>query len=245
MNDTRDDDGEAMRHAALTLGLVLGIGLLGGQRAEAQMFNKRSGSSVLAQDPLGTSAGGSGSATGGVGTLNFNERFIRGNRRSDTFVGGDARDRKGFVGSQQGGQTGRVRPVVIVPRSSAPDANRTASAARRTRSGVYEPRLSIAFDVTRPAEEEVAQNLVRLLTASPGFQSTDRIEVSVAGAIATLRGEVASERDRSLAERLILFEPGIDSVRNELKVTRPSQAPGEYLPPPAPKDRKKPATGSR
>jgi hypothetical protein len=111
---------------------------------------------------------------------------------------------------------------------------------------VYEPRLSIAFDVTRPTEEVVAQNLVQLLAASPGFQSAVRIEVSVAGAIATLRGEVASERDRSLAERLILFEPGIDSVRNELKVTRPSQAPGEYLPsPPAAKEQKKPATGSR
>ena len=235
-----------MRHAVLILGLMIGIGVLGGQWTEAQMFSRRSGSSVLSQDPLGTSGGGSGSATGGVGTLNFNERFIRGNRRSDSFVGGDARDRRGFVGSQQGGQTGRVRPVVIMPRSSAPDANRTASAAGRTRSGVYEPRLSIAFDVTRPTEEAVAQNLVHLLMASPGFQSGGRIEVSVAGATATLRGEVASERDRSLAERLILFEPGIDSVRNELKVARLPQAPGEYLPPqPAPKDPKKPATGSR
>ena len=210
------------------------------------MFSRRSGNSVLAQDPLGTSAIGTGGATGGVGTLNFNERFIRGNRRPDSFVGGDSRDRKGFVGSQQGGQTGRVRPVVTTPRSSAPNANRTGASAGRTRSGVYEPRLAVAFDVTRPTEEAVAQNLVRLLAASPGFPSAGRIEVSVAGAIATLRGEVASERDRTLAERLILFEPGIDSVRNELKVTRPPQARGEYLPAlPAPKDQKTPATGPR
>jgi hypothetical protein len=234
-----------MRHAAFNLGLMVVVWLLAEQGVQAQMFNQRSGKSVLAQDPLGTSDGGAGGTTGGVGTLNFNERFIRGNRRAGSFVGGDSRDRKGFVGSQQGGQTGRVRPVVTTPRGSAPDANRTGSAAGRTRSGVYEPRLSIAFDVTRPAEEAIAQNLARLLAASPGFPSTSRIEVSVEDATATLRGEVASERDRTLAERLILFEPGIDSVRNELKVTSRPQAPGEYLPPlPTAKDRKKAATGS-
>jgi len=235
-----------MRHLALGFGLMVAVWLLAEQGAEAQSFSRRSGTSVLAKDPLGTSDAGSSSATGGVGTLNFNERFIRGNRRTGSFVGGDSRDRKGFVGSWQSEQTGRVRPVVITPRSSAPDANRTASAARRTRSGMYEPRLSVAFDVTRPTEEAVAQNLVRLLAASSAFPPTSRIEVSVADATATLRGEVASERDRTLAERLILFEPGIDSVRNELKVKRPLQAPGEYLPPlPAPKDQKKSATGPR
>jgi hypothetical protein len=163
--------------------------------------------------------------------LNFNERFIRGNRRAGSFVGGDSKDRRGFVGSQQG-QAGRVRPTVARPRMSvAPDANRTAASTGRSRSGVYEPRLSVAFDVARPPEEAVAQDLTRLLQSSPAFQSTSRIEVSVADGIATLRGEVASERDRSLAERLVLFEPGIDSVQNELKVRPASRSPADYLPP--------------
>jgi hypothetical protein len=70
--------------------------------------------------------------------------------------------------------------------------------------------------------------------------------VSVEGATATLRGEVASERDRTLAERLVLFEPGIDSVRNELKVRSPSKGPAEYLPPPpSPTNPKPAASGSR
>jgi len=235
-----------MRHTAFNLGLIVAVGLIAEQAAQAQMFNQRSGKSVLAQDPLGTNEGGTGGAAGGVGTLNFNERFIRGNRRTDSFVGGDSRNRKGFVGSQQGGQTSRARPVVTTPRGSASDANRTASVAGRTRSGMYEPRLSIGFDVTRPTEEVIAENLARLLAASPGFPSTSRIEVSVEDATATLRGEVASERDRTLAERLILFEPGIDSVRNELKVKRPSSIPGEYLPSlPTSKDPKKTATVPR
>lgn len=234
-----------MRHAPYALGLAVVAWLLLGSGAQAQMFGSRGGS-VLAQDPLKTNQGSSASATGGVGTLNFNERFIRGNRRTGNFVGGDSRDRRGFVGSQQGGQTTRSRPVITTPRSAAPDANRTASAARRGRSGMYDPRLSIAFEVTRPTEEEVAESLARLLTASPGFQSANRFEVSVEGGIATLQGEVASERDRTLAERLILFEPGIDSVRNELKVKRPPQIPDGPRPSlPAPKTPQKPAAGSQ
>ncbi len=234
-----------MRHVSWCLGLTCVAWALAGADVQAQMFGSRSGS-VLAQDPLRTSQGGSAGATGGVGTLNFNERFIRGNRRAGNFVGTDSRDRRGFVGSQQGGQTTRSRPVITTPRSAAPDANRTASAARRGRSDVYDPRLSIAFDVIRPSEAEVAESLARLLSSSPGFQSSNRFEVSVEGGIATLRGEVASERDRTLAERLILFEPGIDSVQNELKVNRLPPIPAEPRPsPPEPKTPQKPVSGSQ
>jgi hypothetical protein len=209
-------------------------------QADAQMFGSRSLGG-------GLSASSQGTDVGGVGTLNFNERFIRGNRRAGSFIGGDSRDRRGFVGSLQGGQAGRSRPTINRPRLSlAPDANRTAPPAGRSLSGVYEPRLSVAFDVTRPSEEAVAQDVTRLLQASPEFQWTSRIEVSVAGRVATLRGEVASERDRALAERLVLFEPGIDSVRNELKVKSPSRAPGEYVPPGAfPPEQKPRQSGSR
>ncbi len=223
-----------MKPVAFTIGLVIASWLFAAQ-VQAQMFGSRSAGGGLGGNSQGTDVGG-------VGTLNFNERFIRGNRRSGSFVGGDSKDRRGFVGSQQGGQTGRARPTISRPRpSSAPDANRTAAAAGRSHSGLYEPRLSVAFEVTRRSEEAIAEDLARLLEASPGFHSTSRIEVSVAGAIATLRGEVASERDRTLAERLILFEPGIDSVRNELKVKPPSQGPAEYLPP----DQKRRASGPR
>jgi hypothetical protein len=40
--------------------------------------------------------------------------------------------------------------------------------------------------------------------------------VSIEGRTAVLRGSVASDQARLLAEQLILLEPGIDSVRNEL-----------------------------
>ena len=184
--------------------------------ANAQMFGKRTMGSVLSQDRLGSSAG--------TGMLNFNERFIRGNRRSGNFVGTDSRDSRGFVGSQQGGERGRARSATSGLRiQSAPDANRTASASIQRRSGPYQPQLSLGFETTRPSEQSAAEMLLAQLESLPGFHPTGPIEVLVEGGKATLRGEVASERDRSLAERLALFEPGIDAVRNELKV-RPAPA---------------------
>ena len=226
-----------MKFAGFTIGLALAW--LFAAQAQAQFSGSRAGGSVLAQDPLGKE-------TNAAGTLNFNERFIRGNRRPGAFIGGDSRSRRGFIGTQQGGQAGRSRPAISGTRlSTAPDANRTGTRAGQSRSDPYAPRLSVAFDVTRPSDQAVAQGLTRQLLASPEFHSTDRIGVSVEGAIATLRGEVASERDRSLAESLVLFEPGIDSVRNELKVRSPSKSPAEYLPAPAPTAPKPAAGGSR
>lgn len=213
----------------LSVCLACLVWLLAVEGLQAQMFGSRPAGSVLSNNALGT-ADTSG-VTGGVGSVKFNERFIRGNRRPGDFVGRDARERKGFVGTQQGGQSRRARPVVTGRVQGAPDANRTASHPGAHGSGPAEPRLSVAFPVTPPTGEEVAASLARQLQASPGFQATSRIEVSVEDGRATLRGEVASARDRTLAEQLALFEPGIDSVRNELKVKPRPPSPQPYLPP--------------
>lgn len=73
----------------------------------------------------------------------------------------------------------------------------------------------------------------RLEKALPGG-SSNRIAVSVAGDAAIVRGAVASERDRKLAELMLLFEPGIDRVQNLLEV-RPADEP-KLPPPPDPAD---------
>jgi len=212
---------------SICLGCV--IWLFACESLHAQMFGSRSGRSILSDNPLGTPEATS-NVTGGVGSVKFNERFIRGNRRAGDFVGRDTRERKGFVGTQQGGQSGRARPAVTGTIHAAPDANRTGSHPHASASGPSEPRLSIAFAVTPPTGGQLATSLARQLQASPGFQATGRIAVSVANGIATLRGEVASARDRAMAEQLALFEPGIDSVRNELKVRPPPPSLQPYLP---------------
>jgi hypothetical protein len=75
---------------------------------------------------------------------------------------------------------------------------------------------------------------VRLEKALPG-SSTNRFAVSVAGTEATVRGAVASARDRKLAELMLLFEPGIDRVQNLLEV-RPGDEPEALPSPPNPAD---------
>jgi osmotically-inducible protein OsmY len=95
---------------------------------------------------------------------------------------------------------------------------------------MYEPRLRVGFDVPQPVEGEVQAQLTNLLRSCPHLRQTSPIEVLLEGRTATLRGAVASERDRILAQQLILFEPGISQVKNELTV-RPADSPPPSPPP--------------
>jgi osmotically-inducible protein OsmY len=52
------------------------------------------------------------------------------------------------------------------------------------------------------------------------------MEVSIENGVATLRGVVATDDDRRLAERLARLEPGIRRIDNQLTLA----APGESRP---------------
>ncbi len=183
------------------------------------------------------SAGGSQSGTGsGLGQLHGNERFLRGNRQRGEFVGSDLRNRRHFIGSQQGRAAGYVRPATSGTRFSTAGSagfNARAGSSRRA-SELYSPSLEIAFDVAPPAARELSSDLTRRLKATPGIHPASRIEVWVEGRTAILRGEIASERDRMLAEQIVLFEPGISAVQNDLERKRPSAGPDGWRPSPPP-----------
>ena len=180
-----------------------------------------------------------------AGTITSDRRFLRGQRDRTDFVGGS--DTDSFVGAAQGRTEGTVtsstvglreeaRRVVNVPRGPQPA------------TGKYLARLVPAFEVGDrpglPARQEPLQNRFRepahSQTARSGNQTDRRIpdrktadatggrrhqrrlrasiEVSVEGRVATLSGVAASEHDRQLAELLAGFEPGIDSVNNQIQV---------------------------
>ena len=194
------------------------------------MFGSRSlGSSLSRRTPLGSS---------GVGAIGGSERYVRGNRRETNFVGVDSRDIRGFVGSQAGSSSGRIRSAVSGLRiETAPDANRPGRQTSQSRTGMYRPRLSVDFGFPPLSSEQVSTNLTRQLEISltrhlVSAFSIDQIrliEVSLEGQKATLRGEVSSEREWKLAELLALFEPGISEVQNEL-IVKPPAPPGEGPP---------------
>jgi len=103
---------------------------------------------------------------------------------------------------------------------------------------MYQPMLEIGFELPNRAEN-VSSEWTRHLQASPAIRQGSWIEVSVEGRTAILRGQVVSESDRALAEQLVLFEPGISAVQNDLQVKPPAPKPGTSLPylPPVPVDR--------
>jgi hypothetical protein len=160
-------------------------------------------------------------------------RFVRGNRAAADFVGTDTGETQQFVGRQQAGLGEEIRSAIDeLEVELAPDANQTAGAVRPPRVPMNAPRLRIDFEFARQAAGEVSDALAQRLQAVQFPAGSSRIEVSLAGGVATLRGEVASAQDRKLAELLVRFEPGIASVQNQLEVRRPA------LPtPPPPHDR--------
>jgi len=165
--------------------------------------------------------GGQGDAEP-LGTILGNERFLRGNRDARDFVGTDSGETRRFVGVQQALQADAAeRPETPPPEiqiEPASDPNRVQLLVEPSGLGIYRPRLSIDFEFpTRPAQAVSLQLAHRLQTSLQARWSTP-IEVSVEGETATLRGTVASERDRTLARLLVLFEPGISKVENELTV---------------------------
>ena len=174
---------------------------------------------------------GAGGPANRVGVLSGTERFLRENRRPWDFVGASSDDASKFVGAQTGGEE-IVSPAAedLLPQA-APNANSVnapiAGAGARAQRP-YEPRLAVGFEVPAQSGAQVNAEMARRLKAIPGLHPANRIEVSVEGGIATLRGEVASERDRALSEQLLLFEPGISEVRNALTVKPP--APSESRP---------------
>jgi hypothetical protein len=111
-----------------------------------------------------------------------------------------------------------VPPFSVTPIERGPAVNTTPASSVNRATGAYEPRLAVGFDVPSRPRDRLSEDLTRRLRSVQTLDPSNRIEVSMEGRTAVLRGEVASERDRALLELLIHFEPGVSDVRNELKV---------------------------
>jgi hypothetical protein len=90
--------------------------------------------------------------------------------------------------------------------------------------------LTIGFHVSPPVSGDLESELARQLEEIPSLALAAPVLISVQGRKATLRGEVASQRERRMIELLVRFEPGISQVQNELTVRDPARS---APPPPA------------
>jgi hypothetical protein len=173
-----------------------------------------------------------GATQAGALSVTTSGRFLRENRAPGSFVGADARDVQASLGTAGAADAGTAASAGAVPLLRSPSLPLSSvqgappppqrPTASPGRAAMYEPRLKVGFDVPLPAEQQVQAQLTNLLRSCPHLHQTSPIEVLLEGRTATLRGTVASERDRILAQQLILFEPGISRVKNELTV-RPAE----------------------
>lgn len=191
----------------------------------------------------GTASAGSGSALGNLGGQQLDlgqemestgrmlfsaNQFQVGNRQAGQFVGTSLFDPRMFIGATtSGGQSGTALLGGRAPqRRTLPGAGGAAGATPglggQGQGAAKSIRVTarLAFEPPKIDSRRVSASLVRRFQQPGQIQIRLPVEVTVDGRTATLRGQVATEYDRILAERFVRMEPGISQVINELVVAR-------------------------
>ncbi|WP_166826094.1 BON domain-containing protein [Thalassoroseus pseudoceratinae] len=179
-------------------------GAVAGGQAGAQAGAVGGGTNVPGGNNIGLQGGLSGfGSTVGQG-------FTGGGNTDGTFVGNR------LAGQNVGAQT----PVFNFPGGGNANRFTPRNNTGSSRERVIRPRQKIAFDYEPPAPTVIRTAVTRqyrtLSSRRPGLESVT-IEVGE-GRAAVLKGTVPDENSRKLAAALARLEPGIRSIKNELKV---------------------------
>ena len=254
-----------MTHHINLVGIVFFAVFLCASGTSAQMFGQRKVGRPLAQqsgasggsaaasraaNPANRTTAGTGGSRPGAESrpslVSEDARFIRGNRAASDFVGAVNPESQQFVGLQELDVSAEeIRSAVDdLQIETGPDANRIVDPVMPARVRMYAPRLQLGFPTAPTPTVHVNARLARRLETTLPIESSSQIEVLVAGDAAILRGVVASERDRKMAELLLQFEPGIARVQNELQLQAAAAPPMPVPPKPAPMERPKAPPGS-
>ena len=199
--------------------------------------------SMGGQSGLGGLSGMSsfGSQMGGMSQLGGNQAGQQ--RRAGDFVGATSQqlNGRGFVGAQQAGNgTGLGQGSQGVGMSGMQGLGRGGGfSSMQDQSGQYHNgqsgmygngrnsvpvRTTLTMNIETPSgrSPQVNSSLTQRLAGLPAlhWQSTNRVEMR--GRTAVLRGVVATEHDRELAERVVRLEASVDQVENQLAVSSSS-----------------------
>ncbi len=226
-----------MRRPMIVVSLALAMGLVAESAFAQRQSSGGTGTGNQAFSVGGNTGGGQGSSgnfgVGTAGQVDTNARYMRENRQG-AFVGADTEDR-GFVGAATseaasgGGQASRNT------RRGGGGSNRQANVNQSRGRGRQqdEVRVVLQLGFTRPdpaniaaslAPAAVASKLAGRMERSSWIQKRSPLQVSIEQGTATLRGLVATEHDRVLAERLAMLEGGVWKVENLLQVESPASA---------------------
>lgn len=165
-----------------------------------------------------------------TGQIQGNERFLRENRDPGQIVGGggvgvgnmrDASDSDSQGGSSMFGSQSRFsssNPFMSSMMNSGMFGSRT-NQRQQLRVPLRLGPNGVSFSPPGPAiatgpNLRVQNHLARI----PQLKNPAAVKVEMEGQVAILRGEVTTPHERDLVARLVLLEPGIADVRNELQV---------------------------
>jgi hypothetical protein len=171
-----------------------------------------------------------GATDANVGTITGGERFLRENRDPGQMVGGDVAGAGNLRGATDGGAStvnpfgsSSSRASSYSPFNSMFNQGMMNSMSRQRRQ--LRVPLRLGLDVSSPSTPVAAPvytgpntALQTRLTKIPQLKGSRSVMVEMEGRTAVLKGEVASQYQRDLAGKLVLLEPGIAAVRNELQV---------------------------
>jgi hypothetical protein len=175
--------------------------------------------------------GGVESAQQGAGAVSGDERFLRENRQPGAFVGADTADAINLRSQAAGAnaQQGlRNLQGLFQQLGRGNEFNGQGNGQQGSRTQIRVP-LRLGFQPRPVAAPQFTAKFEARLTKLPGLQTPEPIQVVMQGRTAILRGKVASESDRALAEGLARLEPEVLDVQNEL-VVDPAATTAEELP---------------
>ena len=171
--------------------------------------------------PAGAPAAGGQTGAAGPGMLDGNERFVRGNRARQDFVGTGRNDLTGFVGAGQAIGVGRVPAATDSFRLEATSAARVNKPLpKQPAKGMYYPRLVLDLETKHPELNSRTAAVAASSEIQRRVQSAgaEYVQVLVNGETAILTGSVDSKRTAELVVNVLSFEPGIDRIDNQLTV---------------------------
>jgi len=233
-----------MRHAPtlLTVALIVGLAAQDTLAQRTSNASSRTSGGTLSGGTrtfsAGSGGGGLGSSgnfgAGTAGVADSSDRFMRDNRQG-AFVGSDAGDAASFVGSvAAANQAAQAARNIRRGGGGAANVNQGTGGGRQSKQ--VRTTLRVGFQVPQAnavrlgrTPPMIADGLADRIERSNWIQNLSPLQVQVDQGTATLRGVVASDHDRVLAERVALLEGGIWNVKNELQV----QTPPDQTEPPA------------
>ena len=204
-----------MKHLPLFL-LIVSCGLPAFGQFQSQ--TRRGPRQPLDRQSLFSRGQSAGSVGEAARAATEGQRFSRGSRDVRSFVGSDRADVTTFVGSEQGRTQGNVQSSVTGLREQpAVQVNQPRTFPT---TGPYPARIVLA-----PELRLNAGPTVRLAGPSPQrrlgqFFAAQSTSVTVTGSnrSVTLSGQVGSAREGRIVGLIASFEPGVDRVRNDLRI---------------------------